>query len=63
MLFRSNGDGLVDAFQNEDALFSAANFLAQNGWREGKTEALGKYYGTTEGYPRAVLAYAESLRQ
>ena len=58
-----NGDGVVDAFQIEDAIFSAANFLAQNGWKEDKTEALGKYYGTTEGYPRAVLAYADSLRK
>ena len=57
-----NGDGIVDAFQIEDAIFSAANFLAQNGWREDKTEALGKYYGVNEGYPRAVLAYAETLQ-
>ena len=57
-----NGDGLVDAFQNEDAIYSAANFLAQNGWQENHTEALGKYYGSTEGYPRAALAYADSLR-
>ena len=58
-----NGDGIVNAFQIEDAIFSAANFLSQNGWREDKTEALGKYYGVTEGYPRAVLAYAETLQR
>jgi membrane-bound lytic murein transglycosylase B len=58
-----NGDGIVDPFENDDAICSAANFLAQNGWAENKTEALGKYYGTTEGYPRAVLAYADSLRR
>ena len=60
--YDGDGDGIVDVFQNHDAIFSAANFLAQNGWHEDKTEALGKYYGTTDGYPRAVLAYAESLR-
>jgi membrane-bound lytic murein transglycosylase B len=61
--YDGNGDGIVDPFQKEDAIFSAANFLAQNGWREDKTAALGKYYGSPEGYPRAVLAYASSLRQ
>ena len=44
-------------------VFSAANFLVQNGWRKDKTVALGRYYGSTQGYPRAILAYAESLRQ
>jgi peptidoglycan lytic transglycosylase B len=58
-----NGDGIVDPFQTGDAICSAANFLVQNGWREDQTEALGKYYGVTEGYPRAVLAYAETLRR
>ena len=61
--YDGNGDGIVDPFEKDDAIFSAANFLAQNGWREDKTEALGKYYGSPEGYPRAVLAYAEALRQ
>jgi len=58
-----NGDGIIDAFQPADAIFSAANFLVEHGWRDDKTEALGKYYGSPEGYPRAVLAYADSLRQ
>ena len=58
-----NGDGIVDAFQIEDAIFSAANFLSQNGWSESQTEALGKYYGVNEGYPRAVLTYADALQR
>ena len=57
----SNGDNLADPFDTGDAIFSAANFLAANGWRENKIQALGKYYGSAEGYPRAVLAYAEAL--
>ena len=58
-----NGDGVVNAFQNADAIFSAANFLRENGWQEDQTRALGKYYGSVEGYPRAILAYADALRQ
>ena len=59
--YDGNGDNLVDPFDIEDALFSAANFLIQNGWREDPLGALGKYYGSAAGYPRAVLAYAEAL--
>ena len=58
-----NGDGIVNPFQIEDAIFSAGNFLSQNGWSESQTEALGKYYGVNEGYPRAVLAYADALQR
>ncbi len=61
--FDGNGDGIVDAFHVADAIFSAANFLVQHGWQDDKTQALGKYYGSPEGYPRAVLTYADSLRQ
>ncbi len=61
--YDGNGDGTVDAFQAADAIFSAANFLVQHGWQNDKMEALGKYYGSPEGYPRAVLTYADSLRQ
>ena len=58
-----NGDGKVDVFQWPDAIFSAANFLVEHGWHTDKTEALGKYYGSPEGYPRAVLAYADALQK
>ena len=46
----------------EDAIVSAANFLEQHGWDDDPTEALGQYYGSSQGYPRAVFAYAEALR-
>ena len=56
-----SGDALVNPFDPADALFSAANFLIEHGWREDKIGALGKYYGSANGYPRAILAYAEAL--
>ena len=56
-----NGDGRVNPFDFDDALFSAANFLIEHGWREDRIQALGRYYGSSNGYPRAVLAYAEAL--
>ena len=57
-----DSDGQVNPFQIEDAIFSAANFLIQHGWNEDQTKALGAYYGSSVGYPRAVLAYAEALK-
>ncbi len=57
-----NGDHVVDPFEMEDAIASAANFLVQHGWHADPAQALAKYYGTSEGYPRAVFAYVEALR-
>jgi peptidoglycan lytic transglycosylase B len=57
-----NGDNIVDPFQMEDAIVSAANFLAQHDWEEDPAEALAQYYGSREGYVRAVFAYAGALR-
>jgi membrane-bound lytic murein transglycosylase B len=53
----------VDPFLMEDAIASAANYLVKHGWQEDQTQALGKYYGSSQGYPRAVFAYAEALRR
>jgi membrane-bound lytic murein transglycosylase B len=58
-----DGDHIVDAFRTADAIFSAANFLLEHGWQTDQTNALAAYYGSPEGYPRAVLAYADTLRQ
>ena len=57
-----NGDNRVDPFLMEDAIVSAANFLVVHGWHEDQEQALAKYYGTGQGYPRAVFAYAEALK-
>jgi membrane-bound lytic murein transglycosylase B len=57
-----NGDNRIDPFLMEDAIISAANFLVVHGWHEDREQALAKYYGSGQGYPRAVLAYAEALK-
>ena len=61
--YDGNGDSLVNPFDIHDAIFSAANFLVKHGWHEGHAKALGRYYGSSQGYPRAVLAYAEAIQQ
>ena len=58
-----NGDSRVDPFDMTDALLSAANFLKQHGWNESPAVALGKYYGSSVGYPDVVLAYAAALKR
>ena len=58
-----NGDQVIDPYKMEDAIHSAANFLVKHGWHENSTAALGKYYGQTIGYPRAVETYAQALRK
>ena len=58
-----NGDAVIDPYTMEDAIHSAANFLVHHGWHEDATAALGKYYGQTIGYPRAVETYAAALRR
>ena len=61
--YDGDGDQFINPFETRDAIFSAANFLVAHGWREDQAVALGKYYGSADGYPRAVLAYAEALKQ
>jgi membrane-bound lytic murein transglycosylase B len=58
-----NGDQVVNPYEMEDAIHSAANFLVKHGWHDDATASLGKYYGQTIGYPRAVQEYAEALRK
>ncbi len=57
-----DGDQIINPFLMEDAIHSAANFLVKHGWHDNATAALGKYYGQTVGYPRAIESYAEALR-
>lgn len=56
-----NGDEVVNPFEFDDALLSAANFLIEHGWREDKLQALQRYYGSGRDYPRAIMAYAQAL--
>ncbi|MBI1956037.1 MAG: lytic transglycosylase domain-containing protein, partial [Acidobacteria bacterium] len=58
-----DGDGVVDLAKPLDAIYSAANFLVKHGWHQDSTVALAKYFGAGNGYPRAVLAYTEALKQ
>jgi len=63
-----NGDGKVDLFCFEDAIASTANYLAKKGWLRGDSDRSHKYkvlltYNSCGSYARAVLAYAEAIKQ
>ncbi|NQD65069.1 lytic transglycosylase domain-containing protein [Bacillus haikouensis] len=54
-----NGDGLADPFQIEDAVFSAANYLARNGAARGEIEQAVFAYNHSDKYVEDVLYFAE----
>jgi len=61
-----NGDGIVDFFQVEDAVFSAANYLKEHGWRPGlgqnqKIRVL-RRYNNSEPYARTILEAARRIK-
>ncbi|MEG9298550.1 lytic transglycosylase domain-containing protein [Mangrovibacillus sp. Mu-81] len=55
----ANGDGLADPFQIEDAVFSAANYLAHNGAANGEIEQAVYSYNHSTEYVDDVLYFAE----
>ncbi|WP_318293515.1 lytic transglycosylase domain-containing protein [[Bacillus] enclensis] len=55
----ANGDGVADPFQIEDAVFSAANYLARNGAADGEIEQAVLAYNHSDEYVEDVLYYAE----
>jgi peptidoglycan LD-endopeptidase LytH len=55
----ANGDGLADPFQIEDAVFSAANYLARNGAANGEIEQAVFAYNHSDEYVEDVLYFAE----
>jgi peptidoglycan LD-endopeptidase LytH len=55
----ANGDGVADPFQIEDAVFSAANYLARNGAADGEIEQAVFAYNHSDEYVDDVLYYAE----
>ncbi|MFC7783962.1 MULTISPECIES: lytic transglycosylase domain-containing protein [unclassified Rossellomorea] len=55
----ANGDGIADPFQIEDAVFSAANYLARNGAADGKIEQAVFAYNHSDKYVEDVLYYAD----
>jgi len=61
-----NGDGQIDLFSLEDALYSMANYLRRNGWKTGtqgrQTQARVLYrYNRSRTYVNTVLAVADHL--
>ncbi len=55
----ANGDGKADPYQIEDAIFSAANYLAQNGAADGNIEQAVFAYNHSEEYVEDVLYYVD----
>ncbi|MCA1053823.1 lytic transglycosylase domain-containing protein [Rossellomorea aquimaris] len=54
-----NGDGLADPFQIEDAIFSAANYLARNGAADGHIEQAVFAYNHSHDYVEDVMYFAD----
>ena len=61
-----NGDGRIDLFEAEDAIFSTANYFRGHGWCEAKfaseREAVVWDYNHSKAYVRIVLRIAERIR-
>lgn len=61
-----NGDGRIDLYEAEDAIFSTANYLRAHGWCEAKfpadKEAVIWDYNHSRAYVRTVLAIAERVK-
>lgn len=53
----ANGDGIADPYDLEDALYSAANYLAKSGAADGNFEKAIFNYNHSEKYVKDVLAY------
>ena len=53
----ANGDGVADPFQIEDAVFSAANYLASSGAKSGNIEKAVFAYNHSEEYVEDVLHF------
>lgn len=53
----ANGDGIADPFDIEDAIFSAASYLADSGAADGEYEKAIFNYNRSDKYVNDVLAY------
>jgi membrane-bound lytic murein transglycosylase B len=59
-------DGKVDMFNMADVIPTTANFLKVHGWAKttaSRLKALGRYYGSSKGYPDVTLNYGEALKK
>lgn len=56
-----NGDGIIDLFNTEDAIFSVANYLVANGWgiEQEQRRAAVFHYNNSSAYVDAVLKLAD----
>ncbi|WP_421384979.1 lytic transglycosylase domain-containing protein [Bacillus salacetis] len=59
----ANGDGKADPWDIEDAVYSAANYLASNGAADGDIERAVFAYNHSEEYVEDVLFYAERYKK
>ncbi|MGF2615955.1 lytic transglycosylase domain-containing protein [Rossellomorea vietnamensis] len=59
----ANGDGKADPWDIEDAVYSAANYLASNGAADGDIERAVFAYNHSEQYVEDVLYYAERYKK
>lgn len=55
-----NNDGKIDLFNLEDALFSIANYLVEQGWKKDKSKAI-YAYNHSWNYVKAVEVYAKKI--
>jgi len=55
----ANGDGIADPFDVEDAIFSAANYLADSGAADGEIEKAVFNYNRSNKYVEDVMYYYE----
>ncbi|MFC2131994.1 lytic murein transglycosylase, partial [Bacteroidota bacterium] len=60
-----NGDGIIDLFNTEDAIYSVANYLKVNGWGDSKEqqEKAVYHYNNSKAYVNAVLTLAEKVKK
>ncbi len=59
-----NGDGVVNLFEVEDAIFSVGNYLRANGWSDSDEarRAAVFHYNNSKDYVQAVLLLAEKIK-
>ncbi|WP_227395436.1 lytic transglycosylase domain-containing protein [Jeotgalibacillus aurantiacus] len=59
----ADGDGVADPYNLEDAVFSAANYLSQNGAADGELERAIFLYNRSDQYVKDVLGFYEDYKQ
>ncbi|MBS4221839.1 lytic transglycosylase domain-containing protein [Lederbergia citrea] len=59
----ANGDGIADPWDIEDAIFSAANYLAKNGAAEGEIRKAVFAYNHSDQYVEDVLYFADLYKR